>query len=324
MAFEYFREKKVDFQVVEVGLGGSLDATNLVNPDVCVITSISLDHVSTLGDTIGQIALAKAGIIKDGVPVVVAPQNGEVMKVIGEVATLKSAPLSQVGEEFSWECLQSDERGQHIEIHGSQETYRTHLPLLGDYQIENAAAAIGAIETLSNRGVTIPGDSIAQGLSRVVWPARLQKITCTKSALVDGAHNPDSMRRLMNAIQDNFEFRHLYVVFGTGVGHLTDKMFAELCRFSPLVIAVKSRDPRAASAERVACMSRNVGLKVVGKHANVADGVREGVSLAGDGDIVLGTGSLFVAAEMIEELEGIQPEIYLGLEKQFSRMGGSI
>lgn len=315
MGFLHFSEVEADFQVIEVGLGGRLDATNLVSPEACIITSISLDHVATLGNTIGEIALAKAGIVKSGVPVVVSPQSEKAMTVIAGTASSKSAAVVDVEKELSWSGGRSDRDGRPVRIDGLRASYRTRLPLFGDHQIENAATAVATVETLMDRGFDVSPESVVEGLRTVSWPARLQRVSGATQVVVDGAHNPDSTRRLVNAIRQTFEFRRLFVVFGAGGGHLVTDMLAELTDLPLTVVAVRSRDPRATDSEHIADVAREQGLEVVGVSTTVAGGLRKALALAGEGDLVLGTGSLFVAAEVIEELEGVTPELYPEFER---------
>ena len=196
MAFLHFKQIGVGFQVIEVGLGGRLDATNVVSPEVCVITPIMLDHVSVLGDTLALIAGEKAGIIKHRAPVVVAPQAQEALDVFLKVSAGREAPLVQVGKDVSWTQRHSDITGQSFDVTGRRGKYEVWTPLLGDYQQENAATAIAAVEILIDRGVSVSSENIVRGLARVKWPARLQVLSRQgKQVLVDGAHNPASIRR---------------------------------------------------------------------------------------------------------------------------------
>ena len=152
LAFQHFSEINADFQVIEVGLGGRLDATNVVHPAVSVITSISLDHTGVLGDTIPQIASEKAGIIKDGVPVVVAPQDEAALDTIRRIAVERGSPMVDVERSLSWQPYHSDLNGQSFTVRGLRDTYKVSLPLIGEYQQENAATAIAAAETLMDAG----------------------------------------------------------------------------------------------------------------------------------------------------------------------------
>lgn len=314
MAFVHFADVGVDFQVIEVGLGGRLDATNIVEPLVCAITSISLDHMATLGDTVGAIAFEKAGIIKRGVPVVVAPQVDEARDMIAGVAEERGARVVWVGERFEWEGLRSDLGGQAFRLRGGGREYELELPLLGDYQMENAATAVGVAEALRDGGVGLDEGCIVRGIGGVRWDARLQVLGVQDGGalvVVDGAHNPYSMGRLVGAVRAGFGgYERVVVVFGALGGHSAVGMLEALAPLEPLVVAVSSRHPRAASSEVIAGLAEGLGLRVVFRSDDVGEGVRRGLGVAEEGDLLLGTGSLSVAAEVIEEVRGIPPETY--------------
>ena len=164
MAFLHFREIGAAFQVVEVGLGGRLDATNVVAPEVCAITSISLDHTRVLGDTVPLIAREKAGIIKPGVPVVVSPQTEEAMGGFADIAEARNAELISVKDRASWRRTGMDAGGQSFELTTNRGDYSLSMPLLGDHQLENAATAIAVIETLVEQGRDVPRTAIVGGV----------------------------------------------------------------------------------------------------------------------------------------------------------------
>ena len=201
MALVHFRDIRADFQTLEVGLGGRLDATNIVTPEISVITSISMDHVATLGDTIAKIATEKAGIIKPGVPCVIAPQaNADAVAVFRRAASERGSDMTLVQHKFAWEKTAQDIRGQSFTLRrlSDGETYRLRTPLLGDWQLENAAAAVTAAETLAALGYDVPKAAIEAGVREVRWPGRFQVFERDgKTIVVDGAHNPYSMRRLV-------------------------------------------------------------------------------------------------------------------------------
>ena len=320
MALLHFKQTEADFQVIEVGLGGRLDSTNVVSPQVCAITSLSLDHVAVLGDKVELIASEKAGIIKDGVPVVVAPQSDAALAVVRDVANQKGAPLVQVGAEVgakvSWRRRRADLKGQSFEVTGMRDRYDLWLPLLGEHQLENASTAIAVVETLISRGFPVSRDSVARGLNDVVWPARLQLLSADGPlVVVDGAHNPYSMRRLVQAVRDCFDFRRAVVIFGALGGHSAKGMVEELAPLSPEVIAVQSRHPRAASSSIISQVVAEQGLTVVSRSDDVGEAARQALELANKEDLVLGTGSLTVAAEVIEEMKGMTPELYPELKR---------
>ena len=314
MAFVHFRDIGADFQVMEVGLGGRLDSTNIVKPRVCAITSISLDHTATLGDTVAKIAFEKAGIIKEGVPVIVAPQTDEAMTVIVDVARQRGAPLLSVAEHSSWQKRRSDMCGQVFTLTSAESTYELETPLLGDYQMENAATAVAVAETLREKGVELDDDSIRRGVRDVHWPARLQVLATPdkggKLLVVDGAHNPYSMERLVEALREHFSYERLILIFGALSGHSATGMLSALLPLSPEVLATHSRHPRSASGATIANVATELGLKIAFTSENVGEAARRALEMASEKDLVLGTGSLSIAAEITEEVQGIPPELY--------------
>ncbi len=316
MAFLHFQQVGVDFQVVEVGLGGRLDSTNVVQPEVCAITSISLDHTATLGDTVELIAFEKAGIIKGGVPVVVAPQTREALVALRRVAEERQAPIVDVAGEMSWRRLRGDLEGQSFEVTGSRGIYELSMPLLGDHQLENAGTAIAVVTTLAEKGFALSMQSVISGLRDVRWPARLQVLSSDGPlVVVDGAHNAFSMKRLVEAVQDNFEYERIVAVFGALGGHSASGMLDELAALSPSVVAVRSRHPRAAPAEFIASAASERGLSLLFESEDVAGATRRALEMTERGDLVLGTGSLSVAAEVIETVEGVAPELYPNIKR---------
>lgn len=311
MAFVYFRQVGADFQVLEVGLGGRLDSTNIVTPVVSVITSISLDHVATLGDTVSKIAYEKAGIIKPGTPVVVAPQGEDAMRVFRSVAEERRAELVDVEARVSWSRSHADLESQSFELKGLDRSYGLTIPLIGSYQMENAGTAVAAIETLIGQGFIVSGESIVKGMRDVRWSARLEILSKDGPiVVVDGAHNPYSMKQLVRAVRELFEFDDIVMVFGSLGGHSARGMLAELAQLDPLVIAVRSRHPRSAHSGVVAKAASEHGMTVALSTEKVSEGIRKALEMAGERTLVLGTGSLSVAAEIIEEIKGISPELY--------------
>ncbi|MCH8206045.1 MAG: bifunctional folylpolyglutamate synthase/dihydrofolate synthase [Chloroflexi bacterium] len=316
MGFQHFQAVGADVQVIEVGLGGRLDSTNIVDPEVSVITSISLDHVVTLGSTLERIASEKAGIIKSGAPVVVAPQPEQALAVFREVARERGAPLVDVEATVAWERRDVDHSGQWATLRGPRDHYDVHLPLLGDHQLENAATAVTAVETLADRGFRISKDSVVTGIREVKWPARLEVLSrAGPLVVVDGAHNPYSMRRLVQAVRDYFRFDRVVLIFGGLGGHSAHGMAAELAELSPAVVAVRSRHPRSVSSDVVAGVASDGGLTVVFQSDDVGEGTRRALEIAGENDLVLATGSLSVAAEVIEEIKGVPAEVYPNIKR---------
>ncbi|MFC2022790.1 bifunctional folylpolyglutamate synthase/dihydrofolate synthase [Chloroflexota bacterium] len=300
LAFAYFRERAVDFKVLETGMGGRLDATNIVGPpDVCVITSISLDHTEVLGDTLARIAEEKAGIIKAGSTVVCAPQPPEAMAVIERVCLERGVGLVRVGGEVTWECQGVGTEGQRFRVRGTAGEYELSLPLLGEHQLENAATAVAAAEVLVGHGAAIPAGRIAAGLKQVRWPGRLQVLRRRPWLVVDGAHNADSARRLTESLERYFDFYRLVLIVGTSVDKDITGMIKELASPPGMVIATRSRHPRAVPPDRLVVEFSKWGITPLVTE-DIAAAMELALALATEADLICATGSLFVVAEVME------------------------
>jgi dihydrofolate synthase/folylpolyglutamate synthase len=302
VVFTHFKRNSVDFQVVEVGLGGRLDATNVVKPDVCVITSLSLDHTEILGDTVAKIAAEKAGIIKPGCVVVSAPQVADAAVVIEQVCCRQGANLIQVGMDVTWHETGGNLCHQTLTVKGKKGTYDLTIPLLGDYQLENAATAAAVIEELTSSGANISLQNISDGLSQVSWPGRLQVLSYEPLVVVDGAHNAYSMKKLVENVKRYFSYQKCYVIFGTSCDKDISGMAKELEKLSRRIIITSSSHPRAASISLLAEKFNNLNIKpTVVK--NVAEALSTTLASAEKTDLVLITGSLFVAGEAITHFD---------------------
>jgi dihydrofolate synthase/folylpolyglutamate synthase len=303
LAFIYFQKKRVDFQVLEVGLGGRLDATNVTKPVVCIITSISLDHTQILGNSLEEIAREKAGIIKPGCWVVISPQPEEAASVITSICRDKKAKVVQVSKDITWHKIGGDLHHQSLVIEGRTSKYQVSIPLLGDFQLENAATAVAALEILSSEGFAISSDDIAQGLAQVKWPGRFQILRQHPTVLVDGAHNVASMRRLVNNIKAYFAHKRIFLVFGTSCDKDIPGIINELVPLSPQVIVTQASHSRAAPPPTLAAEFTKRGIKPEIKET-VAQAISRALSLAGKTDIICVTGSLFVVAEALDYFSG--------------------
>ena len=200
IGFLYFARSEVNVAVVEVGLGGRLDATNVLTPEVSVITSLSLDHTYLLGETLAKIAYEKAGIIKPGVPVVSAPQRAEAIQVLEAVSRERKAPLIEIGRDWDYEPGPVNLDGQRFTVRhtagGDSELDGEYwIPLLGRHQLENSASAIAALDVLRRRGFHIPAQAVHEGLRNVHWPGRMEVLSREPLVIGDCAHNPHSARR---------------------------------------------------------------------------------------------------------------------------------
>ena len=300
----YFVEQGVDFGVFEVGLGGRLDATNVLHPLVSVITSISKDHTKVLGDTLESIAREKAGIIKPGVPVVVSPQRPAALRVIEEVAAERHAPMTLVGQDWTWHPLDHDLKGQRLEIvragrNGAPTYPRMHLPLLGAHQMENACAAVAAVEVLRDLGAQIDRHAVRQGLARVEWPGRMEVLGEHPLVMVDGAHNPYSAQCLLEAVHTYLQYRRIALVFGASRTHQPKKMLEILLPDAAKAYMTQAHHPRAVPAEELGTMAEQLGHKAT-VFETVSQALLKAMDESDKEDLVLVTGSLFVVAEARE------------------------
>ena len=226
LGFSYFAQKNVDFQVIEVGLGGRLDATNVLQPEVCVITPISYEHTDLLGNTLTAIATEKSGIIKEGSIVVSSPQVNEADAAIASACRKQGAKLIRVGRDITYKSLGFDDTQQSLIVNGRLGNYEFTIPLLGQYQLGNAATAVAALEVLIEKGNKIPLQSIIQGMKEVNWEGRLQVLNRHPLVVVDGAHNQDSAQKLRQALGQYFKFDKAILIIGMS----SDKDLARNCR----------------------------------------------------------------------------------------------
>jgi dihydrofolate synthase/folylpolyglutamate synthase len=299
MAFLQFAQVKADWQVLEVGLGGRLDATNVIQPEVCVIASISFDHMDVLGDTLAKIAWEKCGIIKTGADVVSAPQFPEAMEVIERVCGEKGVRLIKVGKDVTWERDGFSQEGQSFRVKGLKGEYKLRIKLIGEHQLENAANAIAAAELLQERGAKISSKNIIEGIWRVEWRGRLEVLRRRPWVVVDGAHNAYSMLQLGKALEEYFKYDRMKLILGFGADKDIAGMAAEAAKLTGDIILVASKHPRAVKAEALAAEFEKHGVK-----PRVAESVKEALALAlreaGPNDLICAAGSIFVTAEVME------------------------
>jgi dihydrofolate synthase/folylpolyglutamate synthase len=300
LGFTYFAQKGVDFQVIEVGLGGRLDATNVVHPEVCVITSISLEHTDVLGNTLVEIATEKAGIIKDGSRVVVSPQAEEVDSVIEEACRTHGAELLRIGRDVNWHNPRYEHERQFFQVKGRLDKYELSIPLLGQYQLDNATAAVAALEILAERSPGITTETIRSGLEGVQWEGRLQILSHKPLLVVDGAHNVDSIRRLKQALRQYFNFDRPILVIGLSADKDVAGVVSELVSFFDRVIVTRSIHPRAMATATIVAEFARKGVKAE-ETDDISIALPLALDMAGERDLVCVTGSLFVVAGAIEQ-----------------------
>lgn len=310
IAFLYFREKAVRVAVVEVGLGGRLDATNTVDPLVSVITSLSLDHTAVLGDTLDKIAFEKAGIIKPGRPVVVAPQHDEARQVIERVAQERGSRLIEVGRDYHYAPLAHSLDGQTFRVwQAGQERNAAalKLPLLGLHQVENGATAYAALQTAREQGLDIPEEAIPAGFAQVKWAGRFEILRREPPLIVDSAHNRDSAHRLRQTLDDYLPGRPVVLLIGASEDKDIEGILAELTPRVSSVVATQSVHPRAMPAEKLASLARAIGEAAdPGRPIQTSavlpleKALASALLTAGKEAAVVATGSLFIAAAVRE------------------------
>jgi dihydrofolate synthase / folylpolyglutamate synthase len=289
-----FAKNNVNAAVIEVGLGGRLDATNIVMPNVSVITSLSYDHMAVLGNTLAEIAGEKAGIIKQGIPVVSAPQTEEALDVLKRVANERNSPLILVGEEVTFERVTSSVDGQEFAVREQQSAVRLTIPLLGSHQVENAAIAYAALKT---SGIPISNEAIREGFAQVKWPARFELLRRQPPVVIDSAHNRDSARRLRETLDEYFPEIPVVLLFCALEDKDISGMLEELKPRLECVVATRADHPRAPSAEWMAEQVKKAGIPVESV-TPVSNALERSLELAGEQKLVLSAGSVAFAGEV--------------------------
>lgn len=301
LALLYFARRGVDVAVLEVGLGGRLDATNVCKPDVTVITSISYDHTYLLGDTLAEIAAEKAGIIKPGVPLVVSPQVGEARQAILGIAAERNAPVIEIGKDYLYRSLNKSLSGQQLEVRlaGPSESdlspVELNIPLLGDHQLVNAATAYAALMVAKENGIEISNSGIMAGFQSVHWPGRFEIVRQDPPLIIDSAHNRDSAQKLCKVLGDYFPGQKVVMIFGASEDKDLSGMLSELMAAVDQVVMTRSTHPRAADPVDLAAIATGLNLQAVSSQS-VEEAMREAERLADGNRIILVTGSIFVAA----------------------------
>ena len=308
LGFVAFKLQLVDVQVVEVGLGGRVDSTNVFDTkDVAVVTPISLEHTAILGDTVEQVAREKAAILRPGCNVVMGPQAyPEAEGVVRQCASEVNTPLVDVAAKYRWGMVTHDGRAQEIRIRGPRGILRATIPLLGKHQIENAATAVATVEVLTQReGKSLPKDTLAKGLANVRWPCRIEVIREDPLVIVDGAHNRDSARRLAETLVEYFAADRVLFVIGCGSDKDIDGLAEEVAPLASRVLAVRSEHPRAMDPQRIAEAFGRLGVDS-GTMDKVSEALDPAIASVGSHALICVAGSLFVAAEARAHVLGVR------------------
>lgn len=301
-AFLHFATEKVDIAVVEVGIGGRLDSTNVISPEVCVITGISYDHMAQLGHTLEQIAGEKAGIIKSGVPVVCAPQTPGVKRVLREAAAKHNAPISFVGEDvpFSYRFESAREVGPHTRLSLTTQHSRfehLHVPLLGEHQAINCALALIVLDRLKTRGFAIDDQKAVEGLPRVRMIGRMEMICEEPRVLVDGAHNAASVEALMRAIGQNIRYDSMVVIFGCHKDKDIPGMLKHVQLGADKVIFTSTGSARAVDPYELAARYTEISGKMAQVGRTLHDAMTIATAAVSREDLICITGSFYLVGE---------------------------
>lgn len=301
MALSYFARENVDISIMEVGMGGRLDATNVIKPLVSVITNISLEHQDFLGNLLIDIAGEKAGVIKKGVDLLTAAEQPSVIKLFKEACERRKAVFRRLGDDFRYRS-----KGSEMSYFGMNRDLRGLKPgLIGRYQKRNTALALAVIEILETKGFRISERDIRDGLAATEWPGRLQIISRDPFVIVDGAHNPTAVRNLVDSITDGFSYDRLIAVMGIMEDKDINNIIRLISNVADYIICTRPDYYRAADPWRI--MKEVSGL---GKQGEVVDYLSEAVnkakSMASSRDLILITGSLFTAGEALTILDPIK------------------
>jgi len=293
MALYYFKQRMVDLAVLEVGLGGRLDSTNIVDPLLSIITNISKDHEAYLGRSILKIAGEKAGIIKKGRPLITAATQPHVLRLFSKVCRERGSQYFRVGKEFKYVWAEGGDfhyEGLHRKLWG------LHLNLRGSHQIVNATTALGAIEVLEDLGYPVSTDSMVEGLREVNWPGRLEVVASSPKVVLDGAHNPAGALVLRESLKKEFQYQHLILLIGIMKDKDIESILHLLVPLADHIILTKPNNDRAAPP---VLLKKALGRD--GNRAEIVEDIREaiekGLSVTGQGDLLCITGSLYTVGE---------------------------
>jgi dihydrofolate synthase/folylpolyglutamate synthase len=293
MALYYFKQKLVDLAILEVGLGGRLDSTNVVDPLISIITNIAKDHEEYLGKSVFKIAREKAGIIKKGRPLITAVTQPQVLRLFSKVCQENGSPYLRVGKEFRYDRTEDGD----FDYEGpNRKLWSIHLNLKGFHQVINATTALGAMEVLEDLGYRVSTDAMVDGLREVDWPGRLEMVSSSPRVILDGAHNPAGALVLKESLEKEFQYQHLILLIGIMKDKNIQSMLHLLAPLADHIILTKPHTDRATTP---ALLKKALGQN--GKKAEIAEDLEEaivrGLSLTQKEDLFCITGSLYTVGE---------------------------
>jgi len=297
LGYLYFARQNCDASVIEVGLGGRLDATNIIIPRVSVITSLSLDHTLVLGDTLAEIACEKAGIIKPGVPVVSSPQKKEALIVLKRIADEQGCKFILVGQDLRFELLSHSIDGQTLQVSTPNlPPLELTIPLIGEHQLENATTAYAALET---SGIDISNQAIQKGFKIVKWRGRFEIARKDPPLIFESAHNQDSFAKMYKTLETYYPGQKVYLLFGCSEDKNLTGMLEEIKPKVKKLIALRANHPRAMEPEQIRLVAEQAGMQAEA-YDPVEKAVKRGLELSEkDGSILLSAGSIFSTAAVM-------------------------
>jgi dihydrofolate synthase / folylpolyglutamate synthase len=304
IAFRHFADQKVDLAVVEVGMGGRLDATNILVPDVAIITAISFDHMSQLGETLAAIAAEKAGIVKSRVTVISQPQPEEAMEVIEDACRAAGAPLIRVGRDITYDwspVTEATRTGGMVSIQLPGASYADiFIPLMGEHQALNACVAVAAARRTAPLASRLSPKIIRESLAKVQWPGRMEFVRGRPEMLLDGAHNRASMECLADGLSRHFPDRRKVVIFSAAADKDLGGMMTVLAEHTggAPVIFTRTKSPRAADPADLASLYALAGGGPAQAAPDVPAALKAAAGLAGTDGLVIACGSLYLVGEI--------------------------
>lgn len=305
VAFCQFKDMKVQVAVLEVGLGGLYDSTNVAPAKVVGITPISLEHTDLLGKTISKIAVQKCGVIKGREAVVSAAQNSEAQSVIESACKDREAKLYSLGKEIRVVERDFNEDSQCFDVRTPWGGfYELKIHLRGAHQLQNAAQAIGLAKALGDKTrLSVTEDAVRQGVLDAHWPGRLEKIGERPRIVLDGAHNVDSARKMLDGLKRHFHYASLVVVFGSSSDKDVCGVLAEITKEADCLVMTQAVNPRAMPTDQMMRLM-DTNTKEVFEESSIKQALKKARSLATADDLILVTGSLYVVAEARQQLFG--------------------
>lgn len=307
--FLYFSEQKVDYAVIEVGLGGRSDATNVIVPVLSIIASISFDHMNILGNTLSKIAYEKGGIIKKNVPLVLYPQEDESFRTIREICRSMNSDIILVPADSVYlsDNNKKNDSYQNIAVNTPENHYEIKLSLLGKHQLLNCATAIFAAEKLVCLGLKISKKNIIDALTNVKWPGRLEIMSDFPLVVIDGAHNIDGIKRLKESVDNYFQYDKMILIIGILADKQVEEMVNIIAKMAIKVIAVAPHSERAENTENLQCIIKKYNKSCISLD-NYEDAYKYALKNCSKNDLLLISGSLYMIGDMRKIIRKFQNE----------------